>query len=442
MDTVTRSAPSAPAAENEPTRAPGPIIVATDGARSADAALVAARCIHERTGFTVQLLSVLEPMSPVVFTAMTPFGYSPAMPAPALDTDNVRMHVQEDLVKQQLRRVEGEDSSWRVKIKLGRPAAEIAQTARRRHAELIITGMNQHGVVDRLLGNETPIHVAQLGDTPLLAASASFAGMPKHVVIATDLFSPAIDRLAEESTARVLLAGAKTVYFVHVVPEIETWGLDHGYWNERYGQAVNEAFAHLKEVLRLAPDVHVEMITPTGDPAREILDFAAFSKIDLIVVGRREASIFERRVGGGIAAKVLRGATCSVLLLPPSKAKRSAQPTLAPGDTETVTDRQQWPTRLMNFNRRNVGRRASLEIDDFDFGAQLQLTGYPLLGVEYDHRSGKLDLMLGDARPSPRHLQHGIPSPESLSILVGADGRDSALSIAYPRGYALLTFDR
>jgi nucleotide-binding universal stress UspA family protein len=351
------------------------------------------------------------------------------------------MRTRKDLVKQQLLRVEGDDSPWRVKVKIGRPAAEIAHTARRRHAELVITGLNQHGVIDRLLGNETPIHIAQLGDTPLLAASAGFVGMPKVVVIATDLFSPGIDRLGEDSAARVLLAEAKTVYCVHVVPETETWGLDNGYWNKAYGEAVNNALVHLKKELRLSPDVHVEMITPTGDPAREILDFAAFSKIDLIVVGRREATMFERRIGGGIAAKLLRGANCSVLLLPPGKARRGARP-LSPGETETVTDPEQWPARLTTFNRRNVGRRASLEIDDLDVGAQLQLTGYPLLGVECDHRSGKLDLMLGDSRPSSRHMRHGIPLPESLSILVGADGRDRALRVGYARGYALLTFDR
>jgi hypothetical protein len=232
------------------------------------------------------------------------------------------------------------------------------------------------------------------------------------------------------------------VYCIHVVPEIETWGPDNSYWNRAYGQAVQDAFVRLKETLKLSPDVHLEMITPNGDAAREILDFAAFTKVELIVVGRREATMFERRVNGGIAAKLLRGASCSVLLLPPPKHPlgREGRPLLA-GHTETLSSPHMWVGRLMDFNRRNKGRRASLEIDDLDIGAQTQLHDYPLLGVDYDARSRKIEIMLGEANASPRHLRHSIPSPDSVSILAGADGRETALRIGYAGGQALLTFD-
>ncbi len=320
MATLTRPThfddpPFLPAADPADHPAPsvrsGPILVATDGAPSANAAFVAARLINDHTGQAVQVLSVLEP-SPF-------FAHSPASSASTANPDVTRVQAQADSVRRQLTRTVGENSPWRVKVKIGRPAVVIARTAERRHAELVITGRNRHGVVDRILGNETPIHIAQLGDTPLLATMAGFDCLPRHVLIATDLHSPALERLQQDSAARSLLAEAESVYCIHVVPETESWGLDNSYWDKEYGQAVHEAFIHLTESLHLPPAVHMEMITPTGEPARQILDFAAFTRIDLIIVGRREASVLERRFAGGIAARLLRGATCPVLLLPPAK---------------------------------------------------------------------------------------------------------------------------
>lgn len=434
MATVSRPTHSDTAEDTVPSRPPGPIIVATDGAPSADAAFVAARLIQNRTGLPVQVLSVLNPF-PL-------FVQSPASPTPPPNPDVVRVRLHSDCVQRQLRNTDGDNSPWRVEVKLGQPAVEIARTAKRRHAELVITGMNRHGVIDRLLGNETPIHIAQLGDTPLLATVMGFERLPRQVVIATDLYSPALDRLREDSAARALLAEAESVYYLHVVPETETWGLDNSYWDRAYGQAIHEAFAHLRESLQLSPDVHMEMITPTGDPARQILDFAAFAKVELIIAGRREASMLERRLAGGVVAKLLRGATCSVLLLPPEKVPPVVRRApLLPGRTETMSEPRFWPGRLMDFNRRNTGRHAALEIDDLEIGAQTQVSVYPFLGVDYDHKDGRIEIMMGESDTSARHLMHSIPGPKSFDILVGADGREQALRIAYTGGQALLTFD-
>lgn len=434
MATLTRPTHSDTADDTIPSRRPGPIIVATDGTPSADAAFVAARLIHTRTGLPVQVLSVLDPFPLFV----QPLG----LPTPPPNPDVVRVQLQKDCVQRQLRATDGENSAWLVEVRLGRPAVDIALTAKRRHAELVITGMNRHGVIDRLLGNETPIHIAQLGDTPLLATVTGFERLPRQVIIATDLYSPALDRLQEDSAVRALLAEVESVYCMHVVPEMETWGPDNSYWDRAYGQAVHEAFAHLKESLQLPRDVHMEKITPTGDPARQILDFAAFAKVELIIAGRREATMLERRVAGGVAAKLLRGATCSVLLLPPVKIPAAVRRApLLPGGTETVSEPRLWPNRLMDFTRRNSGRRASLEIDDIEIGAQTHVAAYPFLGVDYDHKNGRIEIMMGESGPSGRHLMHGIPRPGSLDILVGADGREQTLRIAYTGGQALLTFD-
>ncbi|MEP6509197.1 MAG: hypothetical protein ABJC63_13315, partial [Gemmatimonadales bacterium] len=64
---------------------------------------------------------------------------------------------------------------------------------------------------------------------------------------------------------------------------------------------------------------------------------------------------------------------------------------------------------------------------------------YPLRGVDYDHRDGRLTISLGYTSGTDRHLTRSIEHPESVSVL-SVNGRDSALSVAHGGGQTLLTF--
>ncbi len=434
MATIT----SAPASRRAPRTADpgakrGPILVATDGSTSSDVAFSAARLLEARTGLRVSVLSVLDRMP-----AILP---SPDGIAPPPDPNIIRVELQADLVRRQLRQTAGENSDWSVEVKLGRPVSEIALAAKASNAELIVTGLNRHGVLERLLGNETPLNVVQLGDTPLLATAASFRELPRHVLIAVDLDSPGIDQLRNAPALRALFAEVQSVYFIHVVPDTETWGPDGAYWDHHYGEAVHHAFEYARQVLALPSRIPVRLITPNGEPARQILDFTAFAKIDLIVAGRRSAAALQRRLVGGIAGKLLRGATCSVLLLPQRETFADIDPaTQNYGSTETLIDRERWVGRLAEFSRRNAGRRLALEVDDVHLGAQIQASAWPLAGVDYDHRDGCVEIMLGSIGGGTRRFTHNIPAATSIDILVAATGTDSALRIAYDGGQVVLTF--
>jgi nucleotide-binding universal stress UspA family protein len=52
-----------------------------------------------------------------------------------------------------------------------------------------------------------------------------------------------------------------------------------------------------------------------GDPAEEIINYAAEASIDLIVMGTHGRTGLERLLMGSVAEKVLRGAPCSVLVV-------------------------------------------------------------------------------------------------------------------------------
>lgn len=63
-----------------------------------------------------------------------------------------------------------------------------------------------------------------------------------------------------------------------------------------------------------APAVEPETIEAVGNPAAEILAAAEARKVELIVVGRHGKHTFERFLMGSVADRVVRHATCDVLV--------------------------------------------------------------------------------------------------------------------------------
>jgi nucleotide-binding universal stress UspA family protein len=69
-------------------------------------------------------------------------------------------------------------------------------------------------------------------------------------------------------------------------------------------------------VANVAPDVPVTVAATGGDPAQEILRYAARHPIDLIVLGTHGRTGVSRLLLGNVADRVLRGARCPVLVVP------------------------------------------------------------------------------------------------------------------------------
>lgn len=71
----------------------------------------------------------------------------------------------------------------------------------------------------------------------------------------------------------------------------------------------------LEQIRPVDQTIRVEHVLLEGDPAREIVSFSRDSGIDLIVMGTHGRSGLERMLMGSVAEKVLRGASCSVLVV-------------------------------------------------------------------------------------------------------------------------------
>lgn len=282
------------------------ILVATDGSETSLAAYTAAELIAAEIRARVHVLSVLEPLP----TIMPP----PGTPILATGIDKSREDaLRIDMVEQLLKL--GKLAKWSTEIRIGKPPSVIAEVAKERNVDLVIVGANRHGVVDRLFGEETATQLARRIERPLLVAAPLIARLPKRVVIALDV-SPE-DRLSFVSMLE-MVGSPHSVSVLHVVPRSEALGVDWAEYDNEYRAEVESAFCKLNEQLAALPRMESDLVVMHGDAAREINQFAQSVKAELIVLGVKRRGAFSIVPGGGIAMKVVRGAECSVLLVPSS----------------------------------------------------------------------------------------------------------------------------
>ena len=400
------------------------IVVATDGSDTALPAFNAAAMLRAKTGAEIHVLTVLEPLPPI-FPPVEGMFVTP-------DMDRSREEVQRAIVTEQVR-VYDPAHSWTIDLNVGRPADTIAAFAHEQQADLIIVGSNKHGIVGRILGEETAGEIARLCDSPLLVASAQMKRLPKRVIIAMALVP---DGLQGAASALYPLTDSPSISSVHVKPRSEFMGVDWVEYDNEYELAMRERFHELEKTLEAA-NLRSDLVVLNGDTGREIADFATYSKAELVVIGVKRRRGRRRAVGGRLAARVMRNVTCSVLVIPSVSTPATTE--VLEAATDVVQDPKLWPEMLRAFTARNAGRTVNIEVDDPEAGALMEATAYPLLGADYDHRDGRLTILLGFMKGMERHLSRTISHPEKVAIL-SRKGRDTAFAVTHGGGQTLLTF--
>jgi nucleotide-binding universal stress UspA family protein len=409
-----------------------PIIVATDGTDTSAPAFVTAGHLADKCGAPVQVVAVVEPLyMPVPYPLLPP-----------LDFENRRRDDLAKLATGQLQQIVGEQRGWTVETQYGEPAPALHRITRDREADLLVTGLSRHGPVDRALGAETAAHIAQLTETPSLTVSPRTERLPRTVLVAISHDSPA---LPESAALRALFSEVRTVHMVNVQPHSpEVLGFAPGSMEFSNEDQLAEAVDRVSASLAVPGKAIRELVIAEGNPASEILRIAGEENVDLLVVAQRRRGLVRAWAGGGLAARLLRGTTCSVLVVPQPAAKRrgadASAPPVAGTKTVTMSDRSEWSAKLAAFTRANAGRRVALEIDDVQQGAQMQARDFPFLGADYDRGDNRVEIMLGSPAGGMSHLTHSIVAPTSLDLLEDLKGRAIALRVEDDRGQALLTF--
>jgi nucleotide-binding universal stress UspA family protein len=91
-------------------------------------------------------------------------------------------------------------------------------------------------------------------------------------------------------------------------------------------------------------DVSITLVGRTGDPAGQILLYAALHAIDLIVIGTHGRTGVSRVLLGSVAERVIRGAGCPVLVVPRRVRAAAGASTVAAAEQDmTVVASQERP---------------------------------------------------------------------------------------------------
>lgn len=280
----------------------GPLIAASDGTVGSVSALRLTRLLAEATSSAVEIVTVLEPLPiPPV---------EPMLVSAPRDYDAGRRTELLAAVQEQTRAAFG-DASPPVVLEEGDAAVTIARFAESRNARVLIVGLSRHGVMDRLLGGETALEILRLTDIPVLAVATGTEALPRRAIVAMD-FGPSSIRAAR--VARSLIGEDASLVLAHVIPtEI---GMVAG---SPYEKGCQAAFRGVRKELGLTDDSEVESVVLHGSPAHELLTLAESMGADLIVAGREGPGDLRRVLVGSVATRLLRGATCSVLVVPESE---------------------------------------------------------------------------------------------------------------------------
>jgi nucleotide-binding universal stress UspA family protein len=309
MELTHSEVTSRPSTRENPWVLTGPILVATDGGQTSDAALRVAEGIARDHRLSVQAISVLEPLASMYAPVD---GLMVALP-PTLD-DMARAEMRLTDLRDRLRKTLRTGDSWKVQVKVGQIATAIVEAAREIDASLIVLGLGKHRPVDRLLGDEIAAQVARRAACPILAVPSDATAPLRRAVVGVD-FSRASVRAVR--AAVTLTSPPAHVWMAHVRPPLEIPTEPYEGASVIYTQGVLAAFKKIEEGLEKVDLLEVRPVVLEGKVAEELLAFAASHRADLVVTGAHGRTLVERLLIGSVTTKLLRAARCAVLVIPP-----------------------------------------------------------------------------------------------------------------------------
>jgi nucleotide-binding universal stress UspA family protein len=294
--------------------------------------------------------------------------------------------------------------------------------------------MGEHGLLERVLGDETVIKVLRIGTVPVLAVSPEFSTLPARVLAAVDFSPSSVHAL---SLVADLMHPSGTITLAHVTPRDAAATISAAS-SAGYQGTLGRAFDLVVAELGVGPGLAVERKILAGDPSRALLSFAAGAHTDLIVAGSHGHGFLTRLMVGSVSQKLVRGARCSVFVAPPESGMSFVD------EVPELTTRfasYEWAERLEEFTRRNRGRISTLEVIDPDIGAQVEQKGFAFIGAAFDPRDAHVQLFMGSDVPN-RHITRTIDQVTAVQVLRSRTGRDLMLRLAHGRGQTLLTLER
>ena len=404
----------------------GPVVVAADGAHCAPV-LHAGALIGAALGREVTVVAAID--APQQIDASPGAGmYLPCIPESHIGA--ARRRIQGEIV------AAGARPEWSLAVETGSAPVVLSRAVNEARAAVLVMGLGHHRPFDRLLGSETAIHTARHAESPVLAVPSTFGRMPSVAVVGVD-FSNSCRRAID--TMLPFLGAHPTVHLIHVWAPCDNDDDTLVAQDETYRRALPALFDAFVQSLALPASVTVRTAVREGRPAERLLDFAEAHRAELIVVGRHGRRLLERLFVDSVASRVLRGARCSVLVVPGQSAHTPARSAETQGWHRLTLGGGQWAEQLEAFTRRHAGRVTLMETSDPEGRPYAHEQGFPLFGVSCAGPNNDVEIVLGEADGRRRHVRRIVSNASAISVFRDDHGADRALLIASAREETLLT---
>ena len=288
-------------------------LIAFDGSAGAAEAVALAQSVAWPASSTLRIVSVVEPGAWI-----PPVPRVPMTAAPVLEPELVAyLEAQKAEIVKRFAEVSHAESA----ILFGRAASAIIDDAREFGADLVIVGSRGHGSIASLVLGSVSAEVVDHAPCPVLVARR---GTASGLVLATD-DSPSA-RAAEEVVARWPMFAGLPICIVSVADAPRPWtsGIAPMFLRQAFDAYAQDLHAAAEAAQRGATEAASRLqqagrdAQPTvrrGDPATEIIDFAAERGADLIVLGSRGRSAIAEIFLGSVVRNVLAASSSSVLVV-------------------------------------------------------------------------------------------------------------------------------
>ncbi len=294
------------------------ILLAVDGSVSSDRATELVLSLPLPPGSAIRVVAVQQPFADVL-------ALSWASAADASSNTDTEEEAESRRLREVIARAETALKPMGVKIEgfllRGRPASAIVDEASGMDADVVVLGSRGHGTIATMVLGSTAAEVVDHAPCPVLVARNADLG---SVVFADDGSRSA--RTAEAVfTSWPIWAGRPiSVVTVAEVAVPVAAGFTPGLYDqvlESYTRSVDAARQEVQaessgEAHRLADEgLDAMPVALEGDPATEIVRFAAERRCGTIVMGTRGHTGLARLLLGSVARNVLLHAPCSVLIV-------------------------------------------------------------------------------------------------------------------------------
>lgn len=293
------------------------VLIATDGSAAGQRAVELAGSITWPRGTQLRLVTVLEPLEPIMSAAWVLPGNQDGSTNAEHESEKTAQAVLDQAARALAHT--GLDISRR--IMHGRPASKIVENAKDFAVDLILMGSRGHGTVASMILGSVSAEVADRAPCPVLIARRSVL---TRVILGVD--GTDFGRRAEEVVATWPIFKNVAIEVTNVAQLALPWtsGLALSASEPPAAEIVETAEAIIAEHRKLCEEAarrlaaagrRVSARVVQGYPAAELIRAAEDHQADLVVVGTHGRAGLARVVLGSVARNVMLHAPCSVLLV-------------------------------------------------------------------------------------------------------------------------------